>query len=61
MPCMPAGRHVSFSQFHATGRRFFLLSSCCWYTGDKFPLEKVHEAVAETARTGRKGKVFLEG
>ena len=29
--------------------------------GDTFPLEKAHEAIAESLRTGRKGKVFLEG
>ena len=40
---------------------FGVVSSCCWYTGNSFPLEKVHEAIAETERAGRKGKVFLEG
>ncbi|KAL3147631.1 hypothetical protein ABBQ38_014681 [Trebouxia sp. C0009 RCD-2024] len=30
-------------------------------SGDSFPLEKVHEAIAESLRTGRKGKVFLAG
>lgn len=30
-------------------------------SGDSFPLDKVHEAIAESQRTGRKGKVFLEG
>ncbi|KAA6428756.1 hypothetical protein WJX79_005785 [Trebouxia sp. C0005] len=30
-------------------------------SGDSFPLEKVHEAILETEKTGRKGKVFLEG
>ena len=39
----------------------WVVSSCCWYTGDSFPLDKVHEAIAETEKTGRKGKVFLEG
>lgn len=32
---------------------------CC--AGDSFPLEKVHEAILESEKTGRKGKVFLAG
>lgn len=30
-------------------------------SGESFPLEKVHEAILESEKTGRKGKVFLEG
>lgn len=29
--------------------------------GDSYPLENVHEAIKESEKTGRKGKVFLKG
>ena len=37
------------------------LTELCCLAGESFPLEKVHEAILESEKTGRKGKVFLEG
>ena len=46
--------HLVWNTFHQT-----VVSQS--FPGEKFPLEKVNEAMAASGKSGKKGKVLLEG